>query len=80
MITMSVAPSSLPFWDGWTQVTVLANDESPFSPAWMWRQHNEHRLPIQKLFLAADLRLFHTRHTLIKAIDRILSKVVLFNS
>ena len=59
--------SSLPFWDGWTQIAVVANGESPFSGAWLWRQHNEHRLPIQKLFLAVDLRLVHARQAFLLA-------------
>ena len=55
--------SSVPFWDGWAQIGVVANGENPLSWAWLWRQHNEHRLLIQKLFLAADLRWFHARQT-----------------
>lgn len=55
--------SSLPFWDGWAQIGVVANGENPLSFTWLWRQHNEHRLPIQKVFLAADLRWFHARQT-----------------
>ena len=53
--------SSLPFWDGWTQVEVAANGRSPVSPSWLWQQHNEHRLVVPKLFLAFDLRLFRAR-------------------
>jgi len=59
--------SSVPFWDGWTQIAVVANGESPFSGAWLWRQHNEHRLPIQRLFLAADIRWFHARQAFLLA-------------
>ncbi len=59
MVVMSY--SSLPFWDGWIQVQVAANGESPISPRWLWKQHNEHRLVLPKLFLAADLRLFGAR-------------------
>jgi hypothetical protein len=62
-----VSYTSLPFWDGWTQIAVLANGENPLSFAWLWRQHNEHRMPIQKLFLAADLRWFHARQTFLLA-------------
>jgi hypothetical protein len=56
--TIVIAYSSLPFSDGWTQISVVAYGENPFSLAWLWRQHNEHRLVIPKLFLATDLRLF----------------------
>jgi hypothetical protein len=59
--------TSLPFWDGWMQISVLANGENPLSFAWLWRQHTEHRMPIQKLFLAADLRWFHARQTFLLA-------------
>jgi hypothetical protein len=51
--------SSLPFWDGWIQVGV--DGGPPLSPAWLWKQWNEHRLVIPKLFLATDLYLFHAR-------------------
>jgi len=53
--------SSLPYWDGWTQIEVAANGRSPLSPAWLWEQHNEHRLVIPKLFLAVDLLFFRAR-------------------
>jgi hypothetical protein len=65
MVTASY--SSLPFWDGWIQIAVVANGESPISPAWLWRPHVEHRLPIPKLFLAADLSMFHARQTFLLA-------------
>jgi len=57
--------SSLPYSDGWAQISVVANGENPLSLAWLWRQHNEHRLLIPKLFLAADLRLFQARQVLL---------------
>jgi len=53
--------SSLPYWDGWTQIEVAANGRSPLSPVWLWEQHNEHRLVIPKLFLAVDLLFFRAR-------------------
>jgi len=53
--------SSLPYWDGWTQIEVAANGRSPVSPSWLWEQHNEHRLVIPKLFLAVDLLFFRAR-------------------
>ncbi len=65
MVIMSY--SSLPYADGWTQVAVVANGENPLSPAWLWRQHNEHRLVIPKVFLAADLRLFQARQVFLLA-------------
>lgn len=59
--------SSLPFWDGWTQIEVAAKGTSPFSPAWLWHQHNEHRLVLPKLFLAIDLHLFRARQVFLLA-------------
>ena len=53
--------SSLPFGDGWTQIEVVARGNSPFSPAWLWQQHNEHRMVLPKLFLGVDLRWFRAR-------------------
>ena len=49
------------------QVEVAANGGNPLSPAWLWQQHNEHRLVIPKLFLAADLRLFQARQAFLLA-------------
>jgi hypothetical protein len=51
--------SSLPFWDGWMQIGVAAGGHNSFSLGWLWRQYNQHRLFIPKLFLQADLRWFH---------------------
>src|SRR5271157_3207711 len=72
IITMGIAAhtvlssySSLPYSDGWAQISVVANGENPLSLAWLWRQHNEHRLLIPKLFLATDLRLFQARQVLL---------------
>lgn len=55
--------SDLPFFDGWAEVEIAANGGNPLSPAWLWHQHNEHRLVLPKLFLAADLELFQCRQT-----------------
>ncbi len=57
MVTSSY--SSLPFLDGWVQIQTAANGTSSLSPAWLWQQHNEHRLVIPKVFLAIDLHYFH---------------------
>ena len=50
--------SSLPSTDGWEQIDVALRGVNPLSPAWLWAQHNEHRMVIPKLFVAADLLLF----------------------
>ena len=59
--------SSLPFWDGWTQIEVVASGRNPVSLSWLWQQHNEHRLVLPKLFLAADLRFFQARQVFLLA-------------
>jgi hypothetical protein len=53
--------SSLPSTDGWEQIEIALQGVNPLSPAWLWKQHNEHRMVIPKLFLAADLLLFRAR-------------------
>jgi hypothetical protein len=58
--------SSLPFWDGWMQLG-LDGGGNPLSPAWLWKQWNEHRMPIPKLFLAADLYGFQARQVFLLA-------------
>lgn len=50
--------SSLPSTDGWEQIDTAMQGMNPLSPAWLWTQHNEHRMVVSKLFLAADLLLF----------------------
>jgi hypothetical protein len=61
-----VSYSSLPLMDGWSEVS-LVRGANPLSPAHLWRQHNEHRLVIPKLFLAADLQLFQARQVFLLA-------------
>jgi hypothetical protein len=53
--------SSLPYWDGWRPIEIAAHGYNPVTPAWLWAQHNEHRLVLPKIFLAVDLRFFHAR-------------------
>ncbi len=59
--------SRLPWSDGWIQILVGAEGKDPLSLSWLWRQHNEHRLLIPKLFLVADLRWFHARQAFLLA-------------
>ena len=65
--TILVSYSSLPWWDTWEYIAAIAKGQDPFSPAWLWRQHNEHRLVIQKLFFAVDLEIFHARQVFLLA-------------
>ena len=50
--------SSLPSTDGWEEIDVAVRGVNPLSPGWLWQQHNEHRMVIPKLFIAADLLWF----------------------
>lgn len=59
--------SMLPFWDEWREFEFAANGGNVLSPAWLWQQHNEHRLVIPKLFLASDLLLFRGRQVFLLA-------------
>ena len=59
--------SSLPFWDGWEEFRFAASGGDLLSPGWLWRLHNEHRMIIPKLFLAADVRLFGARQVFLLA-------------
>ena len=65
--TILVSYSSLPWWDTWEYIAAVAKGESPLSSGWLWRQHNEHRLVIQKLFFVVDLKMFHARQVFLLA-------------
>lgn len=57
---MVVTYSSLPYWDGWIEIQYPAGG-GLHTASWLWAQVNEHRMPIPKLFLLADLHWFHAR-------------------
>jgi len=65
--TIWVSYSSLPWWDTWEYMAAIAKGESPLAPGWLWRQHNEHRFVIQKLFFAVDLKMFHASQVFLLA-------------
>jgi hypothetical protein len=56
---MAVSYSALPFWDEWVEIEHPAEGGNPFAFDWLWRQFNEHRMPIPKLFLLVDWKWFH---------------------
>lgn len=47
-----------PFGDDWFVVTNIAQGNGPLSFAWLWAQHNEHRIPITRLLIWLDLFVF----------------------
>src|SRR5271166_6123229 len=55
--------SKLPFWDEWMQIDFAANEGPGHTLDWLWRQFNQHRVVIPKLFLLADLRWFRATQT-----------------
>ena len=54
--------SPLPHWDEWSLFNHLA-DGGGWSLAWLWAQHNEHRIFVTKLFFLLDVDLFHGTQT-----------------
>lgn len=50
--------SRLPYWDGWMQIEFAANEGPGHTLDWLWRQFNQHRVVLPKLFMLADLRWF----------------------
>src|SRR5262249_43468050 len=46
---------TIPFWDEWTLVPYVTRDR-PVTGAWLWAQHNEHRIPLTKLLFLPSIR------------------------
>jgi hypothetical protein len=58
-----LAYTALPYWDHWSFIAVVASlTKSSSTLAYLWRQHNEHRILFPKLFELADLYLFGGRN------------------
>ena len=53
---------AVPFEDLWAIITEIARNNGTYSLSLLWAQHNEHRLPLAKLLMEADLLLFHGRN------------------
>jgi hypothetical protein len=49
--------SPTPFADHWGIFYDLSQGKHWYSPAWLWSQSNEHRIPIVRLMAVADLKL-----------------------
>ncbi|HEX4228144.1 MAG TPA: hypothetical protein VHZ07_05705 [Bryobacteraceae bacterium] len=47
-----------PFGDEWWVITDIARGKGPQSLAWLWSQHNEHRIVITRLLIWLDLFVF----------------------
>ena len=53
---------AVPFEDLWAVIEELARNNGSYSVPMLWAQHNEHRLPLAKLLMQADLLWFHGRN------------------
>ncbi len=69
--------SKLPFWDGWSQIDFAANEGPGHTFDWLWRQYNQHRVLIPRLFLLADLRWFRATQTSLLVVNLVLQFVQL---
>ncbi|MBX6315691.1 MAG: hypothetical protein IRY99_22665, partial [Isosphaeraceae bacterium] len=47
---------NVPYWDDWGVLPVMAGAR-PVTLAWLWAQHNDHRIPLAKLVFVALYRL-----------------------
>ena len=56
-----VSYSGLPFSDTWIELNAAIDGTRLLSPSWIFAQHNEHRIVLPKLILAADILWFHGR-------------------
>lgn len=45
-----------PYMDQWGEIVPLFTGERTVTPAWLWAQHNEHRVPLAKLVEATLVR------------------------
>jgi hypothetical protein len=49
--------SNIPYWDEWGQMVPILAGEKPVNVAWLWSEHNGHRIPLPKLLLLAAYKL-----------------------
>ncbi len=56
--------SPTPFADHWKIFYELSQGKHWYSPAWLWSQSNEHRIPIVRLMAVADLK-WATGHSIL---------------
>lgn len=60
-----VGYSPTPFADQWSPLYDLAQGKHWNSALWLWQQHNEHRIPLVRLAIVADIHLFGGRSILL---------------
>ena len=49
--------SNVPYWDEWGEMVPILTGEQPVNAAWLWSEHNGHRIPLPKLLLLAACKL-----------------------
>jgi len=57
--TVYLVYSPVPWVDQWGFLQELIGNYGHYSAELLWRQHNDHRIPLPKLFYLIDLYLFH---------------------
>ncbi|MFL6354081.1 MAG: hypothetical protein ACJ74Z_19820 [Bryobacteraceae bacterium] len=55
---MKIAFSPTPHADQWAILDDITAGQKWFSPTWLWKQANEHRIPLLRLAICADLQFF----------------------
>ncbi|MGI9072896.1 MAG: hypothetical protein ACR2JB_16665 [Bryobacteraceae bacterium] len=55
---MRIAFSPTPHADQWAILDDITAGQKWFSPTWLWKQANEHRIPLLRLAICADLQFF----------------------
>jgi hypothetical protein len=63
--TVFLIYSPLPWVDQWTFLQDVIANHGHYGTGLLWKQHNEHRIPLPKLFYLADLFLFGGRNLLL---------------
>ena len=59
---MRVGYSVVPYWDELDEMTAYIDAMHGSTLAWMWAQHNEHRILFYKLLFIVDMQLFRGRN------------------
>lgn len=68
MVTLAIVRgianySPIPHWDTWSLWKhIIIDGQSPRSLAWLWSQHNEHRIAITRILFFLDYKLFSVSH------------------
>ncbi len=67
-VLMKMAFTPTPHVDQWAILNDISAGEKWYSVTWLWKQHNEHRIPLLRLALYADLHFFGGHGVLLYAL------------